>query len=74
MDTYKLKNLLFILIGMIYLNIYFRFLPNNPISDNWTLMYYLLLNFVWIDFMRVSSNKIMKEAKEEMKQNSKTGI
>lgn len=73
MDTYKLKNLLFILMGMIYLNIYFRFLSNNAISDNWTLMYYLLLNIVWIDFMRVSSNKIMNEAKEEMKQNSKLG-
>ena len=59
--------------GMIYLNIYFRFLDTKYGDDDWMLIYYLLLNILWIDFMRVSSTKIMKEVKEEMKQNSKLG-
>jgi hypothetical protein len=59
--------------GMIYLNIYFRFLDTKYGDEDWMLIYYLLLNILWIDFMRVSSTKIMKEVKEEMKQNSKLG-
>jgi hypothetical protein len=43
------------------------------LDDNWMLTYYILLNLLWIDFLRVSTKKIIKEAIEEAKQNSQLG-
>jgi hypothetical protein len=56
--------------GMIYLNIYFRFLDTKYGDDDWMLIYYLLLNILWIDFLRVGTNKIIKDLRAELEQNS----
>jgi hypothetical protein len=53
--------------GMIYLNIFFRFLKANTHDDNWLMIYYILLNILWIDFVRVSAKKVIKEVMEETK-------
>lgn len=71
MNIVKQNSMLYILGGMIYLNIFFRFMNYKILDDNWMLIYYILLNFLWIDFLRVSNKKIIKEAIEEAKQNSR---
>ena len=71
MNIVNQTKMLYILGGMIYLNIFFRFMNFKIPDDNWMLIYYMLLNFLWIDFLRVSTNKIIKEANEESKQNSR---
>jgi hypothetical protein len=64
-------SLTYMLGGMIYLNIYFRFLDTKYGDDDWMLINYLLLNILWIDFLRVGTNKIIKDVKAELEQNSK---
>jgi hypothetical protein len=61
------SRLLFLFGGMIYLNIFFSFLKANTHDDNWLMIYYILLNLLWIDFLRVSTKKIIKEVMEETK-------
>jgi divalent metal cation (Fe/Co/Zn/Cd) transporter len=61
------SRLLFLFGGMIYLNIFFSFLKANTIDDNWLMIYYILLNLLWIDFVRVSTKKVIKEVMEETK-------
>lgn len=73
MNIVKQTSMLYILGGMIYLNIFFRFMNYKILDDNWMLTYYILLNLLWIDFLRVSTKKIIKEAIEEAKQNSQLG-
>ena len=70
MQIVKQTSMLYTLGGMIYLIIFFRFMNYKIMDDNWMLIYYMLLNFLWIDFLRVSTKKIIKEAIEEAKQNS----
>ena len=53
----------FIFMGMIYLNIYIRFSIGPRNYDNWTLIYYLLLNFLWVDLMRVMYKRIYNDLK-----------
>jgi hypothetical protein len=71
MQIVKQNSMLFILGGMIYLIIFFRFMNYKIMDDNWMLIYYMLLNFLWIDFLRVSTKKIIREAIEEAEQNSR---
>jgi hypothetical protein len=61
------SRLLFMFGGMIYLNIFFSFLKVNTHDDNWLMIYYILLNLLWIDFLRVSTKKVIKEVMEETK-------
>ena len=61
------SRLLFLFGGMIYLNIFFSFLKANTNDDNWLMIYYILLNLLWIDFVRVSTKKVIKEVMEETK-------
>jgi len=61
------SRLLFLFGGMIYLNIFFSFLKANTNDDNWLMIYYILLNLLWIDFLRVSTKKVIKEVMEETK-------
>jgi hypothetical protein len=61
------SRLLFLFGGMIYLNIFFSFLKVNTHDDNWLMIYYILLNILWIDFLRVSTKKVIKEVMEETK-------
>lgn len=71
MQLVKQNSMLYLLGGMIYLNIFFRFMNYKILDDNWMLIYYISLNLLWIDFLRVSTKKIIKEAIEEAKQNSR---
>ena len=71
MQIVKQNSMLYLLGGMIYLNIFFRFMNYKILDDNWMLIYYISLNLLWIDFLRVSTKKIIKEAIEEAKQNSR---
>jgi TRAP-type C4-dicarboxylate transport system substrate-binding protein len=71
MNIVKQTSVLYTLGGMIYLNIFFRFMNYKIMDDNWMLIYYMLLNFLWIDFLRVSTKKIIREAIEEAEQNSR---
>ena len=71
MQIVKQNSMLYLLGGMIYLNIFFRFMNYKILDDNWMLIYYILLNLLWIDFLRVSTKKIIREAIEEAKQNSR---
>ena len=61
------SRLLFLFGGMIYLNIFFSFLKVNTHDDNWLMIYYILLNILWIDFVRVSTKKVIKEVMDEIK-------
>jgi len=61
------SRLLFMFGGMIYLNIFFSFLKANTNDDNWLMIYYILLNILWIDFVRVSTKKVIKEVMDEIK-------
>ena len=61
------SRLLFLFGGMIYLNIIFSFLKVNTHDDNWLMIYYILLNILWIDFVRVSTKKVIKEVMDEIK-------
>ena len=71
MNIVKQNSMLYLLGGMIYLNIFFRFMNYKILDDNWMLIYYISLNLLWIDFLRMSTKKIIKEAIEEAKQNSR---
>ena len=71
MNIVKQNSMLYLLGGMIYLNIFFRFMNYKILDDNWMLIYYISLNLLWIDFLRVITKKIIKEAIEEAKQNSR---
>ena len=61
------SRLLFLFGGMIYLNIFFSYLKVNTHDDNWLMIYYILLNILWIDFVRVSTKKVIKEVMDEIK-------
>jgi hypothetical protein len=61
------SRLLFLFGGMIYLNIFFSYLKVNTHDDNWLMIYYILLNILWIDFVRVSTKKFIKEVMDEIK-------
>lgn len=67
MKKFMESRLLFLFGGMIYLNIFFRFLKVNTNDDNWLMIYYILLNLLWIDFVRVSTKKVIKEVMDEIK-------
>ena len=71
MNIVKQNSMLYLLGGMIYLNIFFRFMNYKILDDNWMLIYYISLNLLWIDFLCMSTKKIIKEAIEEAKQNSR---
>lgn len=63
-----IENRLLIMFGvMIYLNIFFSFLKANTHDVNWLMIYYILLNLLWIDFVRVSTKKVIKEVMDEIK-------
>ena len=63
-----IENRLLIMFGvMVYLNIFFSFLKANTHDDNWLMIYYILLNILWIDFVRVSTKKVIKEVMDEIK-------
>ena len=67
MDILKYRRNLFIFIGMIYLNVYIRISIDPRNYDDWTLIYYLSLNFLWIDLMRVMSKKIYEDLKNTIR-------
>ena len=67
MKKFIQSRLLFLFGGMIYLNIFFSFLKVNTHDDNWLMIYYILLNILWIDFVRVSTKKVIKEVMDEIK-------
>jgi len=63
-----IESRLLIMFGvMIYFNIFFSFLKTNTHDDNWLMIYYILLNILWIDFVRVSTKKVIKEVMDEIK-------
>ena len=63
-----IESRLLIMFGvMVYLNIFFSFLKANTHDDNWLMIYYILLNILWIDFVRVSTKKVIKEVMDEIK-------
>ena len=65
MKTVKQNSILFILGGMIYLNVYFHFLNYQNGDYSWIMVYFIALNLLWIDFVIVSTNKIIKDVTEE---------
>jgi hypothetical protein len=65
MKTVKQNSILFILGGMIYLNVYFHFLNYRNGDYSWIMVYFIALNLLWIDFVIVSTNKIIKDVTEE---------
>ena len=49
-----------ILLGLIIINIITRFVIDININDNFSLISYLLVSIIWIDFVRVLSEEYVQ--------------
>lgn len=64
LNLVRYRRMLVILGGLIYLNIYFQFSFGANTTDGWSLIYFLLLNFLWIDLIRVSTERYVRNIDE----------
>lgn len=51
----RYRRMMIILIGLIMINVITRFMIDINAHDNFSLISFLLVNIIWIDFVRVRS-------------------
>lgn len=51
----RYRRMMIILIGLILINVITRFMFDIKAHDNFSLFSFLLVNMIWIDFVRVRS-------------------
>jgi hypothetical protein len=51
----RYRRMMIILIGLILINVITRFMIDINAHDNFSLISFLLVNIIWIDFVRVRS-------------------
>jgi c-di-AMP phosphodiesterase-like protein len=56
-----------ILLGLIIINIITRFVVDINFNDNFSLISYLLVSIIWIDFVRVLSEEYVQFIDDEIR-------
>jgi len=59
-----------ILLGLIIINIITRFVIDIKMNDNFSLISYLLVSIIWIDFVRVLSEEYVQFIDDEIRKES----
>jgi hypothetical protein len=59
-----------ILLGLIIINIITRFIVDINFNDNFSLISYLLVSIIWIDFVRVLSEEYVQFIDDEIRKES----
>jgi c-di-AMP phosphodiesterase-like protein len=59
-----------ILLGLIIINIITRFVIDINMNDNFSLISYLLVSIIWIDFVRVLSEEYVQFIDDEIRKES----
>jgi hypothetical protein len=59
-----------ILLGLIIINIITRFVIDINMNDNFSLLSYLLVSIIWIDFVRVLSEEYVQFIDDEIRKES----
>ncbi len=59
-----------ILLGLIIINIITRFVVDINFNDNFSLISYLLVSIIWIDFVRVLSEEYVQFIDDEIRKES----
>jgi len=59
-----------ILLGLIIINIITRFVIDINFNDNFSLISYLLVSIIWIDFVRVLSEEYVQFIDDEIRKES----
>jgi hypothetical protein len=63
----RMKSILF---GLIIINIITRFVIDINFHDNFSLISYLLVSIIWIDFVRVLSEEYVQFIDDEIRKES----
>jgi hypothetical protein len=56
-----------ILLGLIIINIITRFVIDINMSDNFSLISYLLVSIIWIDFIRVITDELVQYVDDQIR-------
>ena len=63
----KYRRIVIILVGLIVINIISRFVIDINFNDNFSLISYLLVSIIWIDFIRVITDKLVQYVDDQIR-------
>lgn len=63
----KYRRIVIILVGLIIINIITRFVIDINMNDNFSLISYLLVSIIWIDFVRVITDELVQYVDEQIR-------
>jgi hypothetical protein len=63
----KYRRIVTILVGLILINIITRFVIDINFNDNFSLVSYLLVSIIWIDFIRVTTDELVQYVDDQIR-------
>ena len=63
----KYRRIVTILVGLIVINIITRFVIDINFNDNFSLVSYLLVSIIWIDFIRVITDDVVQYVDDQIR-------
>jgi len=63
----KYRRIVIILVGLIVINIISRFVIDINFNDNFSLVSYLLVSIIWIDFIRVITDELVQYVDDQIR-------
>jgi hypothetical protein len=63
----KYRRIVTILLGLIVINIITRFVIDINFNDNFSLVSYLLVSIIWIDFIRVITDELVQYVDDQIR-------
>ncbi len=63
----KYRRIVTILVGLIVINIITRFVIDINFNDNFSLISYLLVSIIWVDFVRVMTDEIVQYVDDQIR-------
>jgi hypothetical protein len=63
----KYRRIVTILVGLIVINIITRFVIDINFNDNFSLVSYLLVSIIWIDFIRVITDELVQYVDDQIR-------
>ena len=63
----KYRRIVTILVGLIVINIITRFVIDINFNDNFSLISYLLVSIIWIDFIRVITDEFVQYVDDQIR-------
>jgi hypothetical protein len=63
----KYRRIVTILVGLIVINIITRFVIDINFNDNFSLISYLLVSIIWVDFVRVITDEVVQYVDDQIR-------